>query len=76
MAAPIDTSSATSLEKQLYMVALAMVQAELAIPAETRPDQATVTYDIDGGTVAIASTLNTTLVANGSTAEISVQDYL
>lgn len=76
MAAPIDTSGATSLEKQAYQVALALVQAELAVPADTRPDQATLTYDVDGGTVAIAVTLNTTLVANGSTAEITVQDYL
>ena len=75
MAAPITTSAA-SLEKQLYEVALALVQAELAVPAEERPDNATVTYDIEGGTVAIAATLNTTLIANGSTAEITVNDYL
>ncbi len=38
MAAPITTTAA-SLEGQLYEVSIAMQEAELAIDADTRPDQ-------------------------------------
>lgn len=76
MAAPIDLSAAPSLEQQAYQVSLAMQQAELAIAPENRPDQTSVTFDTEEGTVAIAITLNTSLSVQNGNAVISASSYL
>ena len=76
MAIPIDLSTATSLEQQAYLVGLELQKQELAQPAETRPDNAQVTFDTEGSTVAIAFTLDTTLSVTNGNAVIGVSTYL
>lgn len=56
MAAPI-TTTATTLEAQLVEVASAMVEAELAIAVETRPDNISITPDIENGLITITANL-------------------
>lgn len=76
MANPIDLSGATSLEQQAYQVGLEMQKQELAVPAEDRPDNTSVTFDTENSTVDISITLDTSLnVVNGE-AVISAQPYL
>ena len=76
MANPIDLTSAASLEEQGYLVALELQKQELAQPEDTRPDNAQITFDTEGSTVAIAYTLDTTLSVVDSNAVIGVTSYL
>lgn len=75
MAAAI-TTTATSLEGQLYECALALVSAELALPIETRPDNAQVTFDVDNGTIAVAVSLASTMTVVSGQARFAAIPYL
>lgn len=76
MAAPIDLSASASLEQQAYEIGLALVQAELAVSEENRPDNAQITFDTEAATVDIAITLGTVLSTSNGNAVIGVQTYL
>ena len=76
MAATIDLSAATSLEEQAYLVGLELQKQELAQPAETRPDNAQISFDTEANTVAVSFTLDTTLNVSGNNAVIGVSTYL
>ena len=76
MAASIDLSGAASLEEQGYLIALELQKQELAQPAESRPDNAQITFDTEASTVAVAYTLETTLTVTGGSAVIGVTPYL
>ena len=76
MAAPIDLSGSASLEQQAYSIALELQKLELAVPAETRPDQVQIAFDIEGNTVGIAMSLDTSLTVTNGNAVISVIPYL
>ncbi|NJL51171.1 MAG: hypothetical protein HC930_01250 [Hydrococcus sp. SU_1_0] len=75
MAASITTSGA-SIEAQAYEIALRMQKLELAVPAETRPNNITVTYDIEASTVSFTTTLETQLTVVNGKAEIAALPYL
>lgn len=76
MAAPMNLSTATSLEQQAYLTALELQKLELAIAPENRPNNAQVTFDTEGGTVAIAVTLNTVMTVEAGKAVIAATTYL
>lgn len=76
MAAPIDLSTATSLEQQAYMCGLKLQNLELALPAENRPDNASVTFDTEQANVTIEVTLDTTTAIVDNNAVIGVSAYL
>ena len=76
MAAPIDLSTATSLEGQVYAAVLALQSQELAIDIENRPDNAQVTFDVENSTVTLGVTLGSTFAVAGGTATFTVQEYL
>jgi hypothetical protein len=76
MAAPIDLSTLSSLEEQIYVAALQLQNAELAIPEDDRPDNATVEFSAEDGNVSLSITLSTdTSIENGK-AVISAKPYL
>jgi hypothetical protein len=76
MAAAISLSTATTLEQQVYLAGLALQNLELAIPAETRPNNTQLAFDTEAETVTITITLETSMsVANGN-AVIAVNPYL
>ncbi len=75
MAAPITTTAA-SLEGQLYEVSIAMQEAELAIDADTRPDNVTINYDLENLQASITVTLPITLSGAGGSATLAADTYL
>jgi hypothetical protein len=76
MASPITLTSATSLEQQAYLVALELQKLELAIPAETRPNNTTITFDTEAATVSFTVNLDTNLTISGGNAVIAAKTYL
>lgn len=76
MAAPITLTSATSLEQQAYLVALELQKLELAIPAETRPNNTSIAFDTEASTVSFTVNLGTTMTISGGNAVIAAQTYL
>jgi hypothetical protein len=64
MAAPISLNTIASLEQQAYVAALELQKLELALPADTRPNNTTVTFDTEESTVSIAINLETNMVIN------------
>lgn len=76
MAAPI-TTTATSLEGQLFEVIQAMQLLELAIPEAERPDQVTIAPDFEGLTATLTGTIPITFAtgANGKM-EVLAGTYL
>ena len=76
MAAPIDLTVASSLEQQAFMIGLALQQAELAVPEEERPNNATIDYSTEENTVSITLTLNTQTSVNNGNAVITPVPYL
>jgi hypothetical protein len=64
MAAPISLNTIASLEQQVYVAALELQKLELALPADTRPNNTTVTFDTEESTVSIAINLETNMVIN------------
>ena len=75
MAAAI-TTTATSLEGQLYEVAIAMQQAELAIDAASRPDNTQIGYDTENLLANITVQLPVTLSGSGGAATFTASTYL
>lgn len=76
MAAPINLTSTTTLEQQAYLCALEMQKLELAIPVETRPDNTTIAFNTENGSVSMNITLNTLTTIEGGKAVIAAQPYL
>lgn len=76
MAAPISLTTATTLEQQAYLVALAMQTQELTIPIETRPNNTQLAFDTEAATVAITITLETQMTVAGGSAVIAAKPYL
>jgi hypothetical protein len=76
MASPISLTAATTLEQQAYLVALALQNLELAVPIETRPNNAQLAFDTEGATVAISITLDTIMTVAGGSAVIAAKPYL
>lgn len=76
MASPISLSSATSLEQQAYLVALELQKLELAIPADTRPNNTSITFDTEAATVSFTVNLDTVMTINGGNAVIAAKPYL
>lgn len=76
MAAPISLTAATTLEQQAYLVALALQNLELAIPADTRPNNTQIAFDTEEGTVAISIALSTQMTVAGGSAVIAAMPYL
>ncbi len=75
MAAPIDLSTAASLEQQVYLGVLEMHKLEQAI-TENLPDNTQVDFDTENDTVALSVSLATTLSVSGSDAVIAATPYL
>lgn len=59
MAASVQTT-ATTLEGQLWELAVQTQIAELAVPAETRPNNVQTNIDTENGTVSITFTCDAT----------------
>ena len=76
MAAAIDLSGAASLEEQVYLGILEMQKKELAIPADTRPDNVQVAFDQEAATVALSVSLTTVTTIENGKAVIAAQSYL
>lgn len=76
MAAPIDLTTASSLEQQAYLVALEMHKKELAVPVETRPNNTQLSFDTEAATVAITISLETLMTVAGGSAVIAAKPYL
>ncbi len=75
MAAPIDLSTAASLEQQVYLGILEMHKLEQAI-TDNRPDNTQVTYDLEAETVALAVNLSTSFSVVNGDAVIAAKPYL
>ena len=76
MANPIDLSTASSLEQQVYIAALALQNAELVVPEEERPDNASVNFSPEEATVTLTVTLPTTTTIENGKAVIAANTYL
>lgn len=76
MAAPIDLSTAASLEQQVYLGILEMHKLEQAIAADSRPDNTQVTFDLEAETVDLAVNLATTFTVVNGDAQIAAKPYL
>lgn len=76
MATPINLTTATTLEQQAYLCALEMQTLELAIPIETRPDNTTVAFNTEAGSVTMSITLNTLTTVEDGKAVIAALPYL
>jgi hypothetical protein len=76
MAAAISLSGITTLEQQAYVVALELQKLELAIPAETRPNNVQIAFDTEASTVAISINLGTALTVSAGSAHIAAVTYL
>lgn len=75
MAASI-TTTATTLEGQLLEVARELVELELAIPTDTRPDNAQIAIDLENLTVTVTASLPITLSGTGANIAIAAGEYL
>lgn len=73
---PITTTTATTAPGQLLMVAQGIQALELAIDPATRPNNVTITPDLENGTATITATIpiSPTVSANGIT--FTAVDYL
>lgn len=70
------TTTATNLPAQLLEVAGAVHSAELAIAADLRPDNITISVDPEGSTVSINATLPVTFTAAAGEISFTPTDYL
>ena len=70
MAAAVATVAAT-LEGQIWEVASRLQAAELAQPAETRPNNTTTTIDTENGTVSVTFTAPATFSISGAGALVA-----
>lgn len=70
MAASID-STATTLEGQLWEIALQVQLAELAIPIETRPNNIQTNVDTEGQTVSVTFSVPATFTVSSSGALVA-----
>lgn len=70
MAASIDLS-ATTLEGQLWEIALQVQLAELAIPIETRPNNIQTNIDTEGQTVSVTFSVPATFTVGSSGAFVA-----
>ena len=70
------TLTATTLEGQAREVARLMLAAELAIPAETRPDNVQIATDFENRTVNITISLPVTLSGSGAAFTFTASEYL
>ena len=70
------TLTATTLEGQAREVARLMQAAELAIPAETRPDNVQIATDFENLTVNITISLPVTLSGSGAAFTFTASEYL
>lgn len=75
MAAAI-TTTATTLEGQLFEVVSAVQAAELAQPEASRPNRVTVAFDTEAETVAIGITFDVTMTRAGSNLTFAPVAYL
>lgn len=76
MANPANLNAATSLEQQLYLCALNLQMKELALPADTRPDNVQINHSADGDNVTISITFATTPAIENGKATYAVITYL
>jgi len=60
MASPMTPLFSIHKPAALLELALKLQTEELALPAETRPDNISITYDTESGVVTLAATLPTT----------------
>ncbi|MDZ7970510.1 MAG: hypothetical protein RM368_37230 [Nostoc sp. DedSLP03] len=70
MADSVETV-ATTLEGQLWELAVRAQAAELAIPAETRPNNVTTTIDTENQTVAVTFTSPATFTVSAAGALVA-----
>lgn len=70
MAASV-TSTATTLEGQLWELALQVQLAELAIPVETRPDNIQTRIDTEGQTISVTFSAPATFTVSDSGALVA-----
>lgn len=79
MAAAI-TTTATSVEKQLFEVAGKMQELEVAATAADTTGEfeqlLTIAIDAEGGTVTITATLPATIASTGGVLSFTPEDYL
>lgn len=75
MAAAI-TTSATTLEGQLFEVANALQAGELAQPEASRPNRVSITCDTENAAIAVTVTLDATMTATGQTLSFVPIAYL
>jgi hypothetical protein len=75
MAASISTT-ATTLEGQIFELCRELQELELAVPADTRPDNITIAPDIEALQVAITLTLPITLGGSGANIVMTAASYL
>ena len=71
MAASIETT-ATTLEGQLWEIALKTQLAELAIPVETRPNNIQTTVDTENQTVSITFSVPATFSVSAAGALVAI----
>jgi hypothetical protein len=70
------TLSATSLEGQALEVARLIQSAELAIAADTRPNNVTIAPDLEAQTVTLTITLPVVLSGSGGAFTLTAGTYL
>lgn len=77
MAAPHTlSSSANSLEKQFYELALALFSSEQSVPEENRPDNVQISFDTEANQVQITAALRVTPSYDGSAVTFAAINYL
>lgn len=75
MAASI-TTTATTLEGQLFEIVNAVQDLELAQPEATRPNRVTIAYDTEALTVTMGVTMNINSTSSGGNRSFSPVPYL
>ncbi|AFY60527.1 hypothetical protein [Synechococcus sp. PCC 6312] len=70
------TTTATSLEGQALEVARELVELELAVPEDTRPDNAQIAIDLEGLVATVTIALPITISGSGANLSIAAGEYL
>jgi hypothetical protein len=76
MPAPIGNIASTHKAAALLEVAASLQESELGVPEQSRPNNVSVTLDLEGQTASITATLPVTFVLSNGKIEATATDYI
>jgi hypothetical protein len=76
MPAPIGNISSTHKAAALLEIAASLQESELAVPEASRPNNVSVTLDLEGQTASITATLPVSFALTNGKIETTATDYI